>query len=60
MIHLTTLRCPSLGSILNLLIVELAYDISILPKTIIQMQQPIIGLYLAESSCMHRGESDTL
>jgi hypothetical protein len=44
---------------LNLLIVEVAYAISNPNKTIIQMemQQPIIDLYLAESSSMHRGES---
>jgi hypothetical protein len=42
---------------LNLLITEVAYAISNLPKTIIQMQQPIIDLYLAESSSVHRGES---
>jgi hypothetical protein len=42
---------------LNLLIAEVAYAISNLPKTIIQMQQPIIDLYLAESSSVHNGES---
>jgi hypothetical protein len=46
---------------LNLLIAEVAYTISNLPKTIIkiQMQKPIIDLYLAESSSVHRGESST-
>jgi hypothetical protein len=42
---------------LNLLIAEVAYAISNQPKTIIQMQQPIIDLDLAESSLVHRGES---
>jgi hypothetical protein len=56
-ILLTALRCPSLGKILNLLKAEVAYDISNIPKTIIQMQQPIIYLYLLESSSVHRGES---
>jgi hypothetical protein len=60
MILLTALRCPSLGNILNLLIAEVAYAISNLPKTIIQMQmqihQPIIDLYLAESCSVHKGE----
>jgi hypothetical protein len=45
-ILLTALRCPSLGNMLNLLIAEVAYAISNLPKTIIHMQQPIIDLYL--------------
>jgi hypothetical protein len=45
---------------LNLLISEVAYAISNLPKTIIQIQQPMIDLYLAESSSMHRGQSFTL
>jgi hypothetical protein len=46
---------------LNLLIAEVEYAISNLPKTVIkmQMQQPIIDLYLAESSSVHRGESST-
>jgi hypothetical protein len=35
----TALRCPSLGNILNLLIAEVAYAVSNLPKTIIQIQQ---------------------
>jgi hypothetical protein len=39
---------------LNLLIAEVAYAISNLPKTIIQMQQPIIDLYLAESSSVQK------
>jgi hypothetical protein len=58
-ILLTALICPSLGNILNLLIAEGAYAISNLPKTIIQMQQLIINLYLAESSSVHKGESST-
>jgi hypothetical protein len=44
---------------LNLFIAEVEYAISNLPKTIIQMQQPIIDLYLAESSSVHKGESST-
>jgi hypothetical protein len=44
---------------LNLKITEVAYAISNLPKKIIQMQQPIIDLYLAESSSVHKGESST-
>jgi hypothetical protein len=56
-ILLIALRCPSLGSILNLLITEVAYAISNLPKTIIQIQQPIIDIYLAESCSVHRCES---
>jgi hypothetical protein len=44
---------------LNLLIAEVAYAISNLPKTIIQMQKSMIDLYLAESSSVHRGESST-
>jgi hypothetical protein len=54
-ILLIALRCPSLGSILNLLIAEVAYAISNLHETIIQMQQPIIDLYLAESSSVNKG-----
>jgi hypothetical protein len=44
---------------LNLLIAEVSYALSNLPKAIIQMQQPIIDLYLAESSSVHKGESST-
>jgi hypothetical protein len=33
------------------------YQISNLPRKIIQMQQQIIDLYLAESYSVHRGES---
>jgi hypothetical protein len=58
-ILLTALRCPSLGRTLNLLIEEVTYAISNLPKTIIQMQKSTIDLYLAESSLVHRGESST-
>jgi hypothetical protein len=54
---LIALRCPSLGSILNLHIAEVVYNISNLPKTIILIQKPIIDQYLAESSPVHRGES---
>jgi hypothetical protein len=36
-----------------------AFVVSNLPKTIIHMQQPIIDLYSAESSSVHRGESST-
>jgi hypothetical protein len=54
---LTALRCPSLGNILNLLIAEVSHIISNLPKKIFQMQQPIIDLYIAQSSSVHRGES---
>jgi hypothetical protein len=58
---LTVLRCSSLGNILNinLVIAEVEYAISNLPKTIIQMQQPIIDLCLAESSSVHKDESST-
>jgi hypothetical protein len=44
---------------LNLLIAEVAYALSNINRTIIQMQQPTIDLYLAESSSVHRGESST-
>jgi hypothetical protein len=44
---------------LNVLIAEVAYAISNIPKTIIQVQQPIIDLYSAELSSVHRGESST-
>jgi hypothetical protein len=44
---------------LNLLIAEVQQAISNLPKTAIQMQQPITDLYLAESSLVHKGESST-
>jgi hypothetical protein len=54
-----SLKCSSLGNILNLLIAEVAYAISNLPKTITQMYQPIIDLYLAKSSSVHRSESST-
>jgi hypothetical protein len=47
-ILLTALRCPSLGIILNLLIVEVTYAMSNLPKTIIQIQQPIIDPSLVD------------
>jgi hypothetical protein len=50
------LRCPFLGNILNLLISEVAYALSNLPKTIIQIQHQIIHLYLVDSSSVHRGE----
>jgi hypothetical protein len=46
-----------LGNILNLLIANVVHAISNLPKTIIQIHQPIIDLYLSESSSVHRGES---
>jgi hypothetical protein len=46
-----------LGVILNLLIAEVAYARSNLPKTIIQMQQPMIHLYLADSSSVQYGVS---
>jgi hypothetical protein len=58
-ILLTALRFPSLDNILNPLIAEVSYAISNIRKTIIQMQQPIIDLYLAESSAVHRVESFT-
>jgi hypothetical protein len=58
-IHLTALRCTSLGNILNLLIAEVAYAVSNISKTIIQIQQPTIDLYLAESSSVHKDESST-
>jgi hypothetical protein len=44
---------------LNLLIAEVAYAESNLPKTIIQMQQPTIDLYLEELSSAYKGESST-
>jgi hypothetical protein len=47
------------GNVLSLLMAVVACAISNLPKTIIQMQQQIIDLYLAESSSLHRGESST-
>jgi hypothetical protein len=58
-IILTALRYSSLVNILNLLIVEVSYAISNIPKTIIQMQLPIFDLYLAESFLVHRGVSYT-
>jgi hypothetical protein len=58
-ILLTAFRCSSLGIILNLLIAEVAYAISNLPKKIIQMQQPIIDPNYKESSLVHRSESST-
>jgi hypothetical protein len=39
---------------INLLTAEVAYAISNPPKTIIQMQQLIIDLYLAESYSVHK------
>jgi hypothetical protein len=58
---LNCFKSPSIGNILNLLMSEVAFSISNKPKTIIQMQmqQPIIDLYLAESSLVHRGKSST-
>jgi hypothetical protein len=44
---------------LNLLKAEVSYASSNLNEKIIQMQQPTIHLYLAESSLVHRGELPT-
>jgi hypothetical protein len=56
-ILLATFKYPFLGVILNLLIAEVAYARSNLPKTIIQMHQPMIHLYLTDSSSVQNGVS---
>jgi hypothetical protein len=48
-----------MGNILNLFIAEVSYVISNIPQKIIQMQKPIIDLYLEESFSVYRGESST-
>jgi hypothetical protein len=62
MILLPTLRCPSLVEIIILLIAEVSYANTNVPKKIIiqmRMQQPILGLYLVESYSVQGSESST-